>query len=250
MKKPAFIILLILFTSSFAFPQIGVNTDGSTPDSSAMLDVKSNNKGLLPPRMARTEINAIVNPANGLIVYCTDCGPSATGALSIFIAGSWIRLATAFMDPTVKTTEVTAIASKSASSGGNVTSDGGATVTARGLCWGKSANPTTDSSKTTEGTGTGIFTSYLTGLTENTTYYVRAYATNGIGTVYGNEQTFTTQLNEGFCHVDPSFDISNTKDGTMYFSGSFINCTSSNLNPDFLFKVTMEAALPLLTHVM
>ena len=237
MKKLAFITLLILFTSSFVFPQIGVNTDGSLPDGSAMLDVKSNKKGLLPPRMARVEINAIISPANGLIVYCTDCGPDNKGALTMFIAGSWIRLATAFMKPTIITTDVTSISSTSASSGGNVTSDGGATVSARGVCWGTSEDPTTDSSKTTDGIGTGSFTSNLNSLKGNTTYYVRAYATNGIGTVYGNQQSFTTMLNEGFCNADPSFDISNTKDGTIYLSGSFLNCTSSNSNSDYIFKV-------------
>ena len=60
-----------------------------------MLNVKSNNKGLLPPRMTQTEMMAIPNPANGLFVYCTDCGPSGNGrTLSIFMAGKWIGLAT------------------------------------------------------------------------------------------------------------------------------------------------------------
>ena len=195
MKKLTVFFILILFTSSFVFSQIGVNTDGSLPDGSAMLDVKSNNKGLLPPRMSRAEVNAIVNPANGLIVYCTDCVPDGTGGLSMFMAGSWIRLATAFMEPTVTTIEVTAISSTTATSGGNVTSDGGAPVTARGICWGAAANPTTDSSKTTDGTVTGSFTSNLTGLTENTTYHLRAYATNSAGTGYGNEISFKTPGN-------------------------------------------------------
>ena len=203
MKRLTLISLVILLTSSFAFSQIGVNNDGSTPDGSAMLDVKSNNKGLLPPRMSRVEINAIVNPADGLIVYCTDCGSNGTGALSMFMVGSWIRLATACIEPTVTTTAVTAIAQNTATSGGNVTSDGGATVTARGVCWGTSANPTIDSSKTTNGTGTSSFTSSLTGLAENTTYYLRAYATNSSGTSYGNEISFKTLANAGGIIFNP-----------------------------------------------
>ena len=111
----------------------------------------------------------------------------------MFIAGSWIRLATSFMEPIVTTTVVTAITSTTATSGGNVTSDGGATVTARGVCWSTSANPTTASSTfTTDGTGGGTFTSTLTGLTANTTYFARAYSTNSAGTGYGNEVSFTT----------------------------------------------------------
>ncbi|TRZ72724.1 MAG: hypothetical protein D4R97_05650 [Bacteroidetes bacterium] len=94
--------------------------------------------------------------------------------------------------PTVYTTPVINITQHTATSGGHVTSDGGATVTARGVCWSTSSNPTTADSHTLDGTGTGIFVSNLTGLTANTLYYVRAYATNSAGTSYGNELTFTT----------------------------------------------------------
>ena len=95
--------------------------------------------------------------------------------------------------PTVTTDPITAITQTTATGGGNVTSNGGLTVTARGVCWSTSPAPTTASSLTTDGTGTGLFTSNLTGLSTNTTYYVRAYATNSRGTAYGDEQTFTTQ---------------------------------------------------------
>jgi uncharacterized protein (TIGR02145 family) len=94
--------------------------------------------------------------------------------------------------PTVTTNSATNITSSSASSGGIVITDGGASVTARGVCWSISSNPTTANSHTTDGSGTGTFTSNLTGLSANTLYYVRAYATNAIGTAYGNEATFTT----------------------------------------------------------
>lgn len=75
---------------------------------------------------------------------------------------------------------------------GNVTDDGGAGITARGVCWSETGNPTTLNDKTSDGSGTGSFTSILTALTDGTTYYVRAYATNSVGTSYGNEITFTT----------------------------------------------------------
>ncbi len=79
-------------------------------------------------------------------------------------------------------------------SGGNVTSDGGAAVTARGVCWSTNHNPTTADSKTVDGSGTGAFTSNLNGLIAGTTYYIRAYATNSAGTAYGDEVSFTTLL--------------------------------------------------------
>ena len=77
-------------------------------------------------------------------------------------------------------------------SGGNISSNGGAPIIARGVCWSTSSNPTILGNKTTDSTGIGSFTSKLKGLTPNTTYYVRAYATNSFGTAYGNEQSFKT----------------------------------------------------------
>ncbi len=94
--------------------------------------------------------------------------------------------------PVVTTTIVTGITQISAVSGGNVTNDGGASVTSRGICWGITQNPTTAGNKTNDGTGPGTFASNLTGLTANTIYYVRAYATNSAGTGYGNQVTFTS----------------------------------------------------------
>ena len=100
--------------------------------------------------------------------------------------------------PTVITEEVTDITTDSATSGGNVTSDGGATVTAHGVCWSTSQNPTIDDNDgmTTDGNGTGSFTSNIPNLAPNTRYYVRAYATNSAGTGYGDEISFTTEEEE------------------------------------------------------
>jgi len=94
--------------------------------------------------------------------------------------------------PTVTTTAVSGITGNSANSGGNVTSDNGSAVTARGVCWNTTGTPTTSDNTTSDGTGTGVFTSSMTGLSASTTYYVRAYATNAYGTSYGNQETFTT----------------------------------------------------------
>lgn len=95
--------------------------------------------------------------------------------------------------PTVTTGEVTNIESTTATCSGNVKADGGATVTARGVCWSTAENPTTSDSKTTDGTGKGTYTSNLTELSPNTQYYARAYATNSKGTAYGEQRAFKTQ---------------------------------------------------------
>ncbi|MDD4386080.1 MAG: FISUMP domain-containing protein [Bacteroidales bacterium] len=94
--------------------------------------------------------------------------------------------------PELTTNTVIDITATTATSGGNVTADGGSPVTSRGICWSTSANPTTANSSVASGSGTGSFTASMTGLSSSTTYYVRAYATNSVGTTYGNQVSFTT----------------------------------------------------------
>ena len=95
-------------------------------------------------------------------------------------------------NPLLTTTAVIYITQTLATCGGNITGDGGAAVIARGVCWGTNQTPTIADNKTANGTGTGSFTSIITGLTANTTYYERAFATNSAGTAYGSVVSFTT----------------------------------------------------------
>jgi uncharacterized protein (TIGR02145 family) len=94
--------------------------------------------------------------------------------------------------PTLTTTAISSPTRTTAVSGGNITNNGGAAVTARGVCWSTSSGPVATGSHTSDGTGNGTFTSNITGLNPGTTYYVRAYATNSAGTAYGNELSFST----------------------------------------------------------
>jgi hypothetical protein len=94
--------------------------------------------------------------------------------------------------PVVTTTNVTNITQTSVTCGGNVTSDGGAKIISRGVCWSLTPNPTLIDAHTSDGEVTGIFTSQVTGLTLGSTYYIRAYASNKTGTAYGQELSFTT----------------------------------------------------------
>ena len=94
--------------------------------------------------------------------------------------------------PTLTTSVVTEISFTNALSGGNITNEGGASVISRGICWNTSVDPTTESYKTTESTGSTSFTSSLTQLTPGKKYFVRAYATNSAGTGYGESVSFTT----------------------------------------------------------
>ena len=123
--------------------------------------------------------------------------------------------------PTVTTAAVTGITKVAAVSGGNVTYDGGGTVTARGLVWGSALNPTITNNKIDGGTGLGAFVSNISGLTVSTTYHVRAFATNSAGTAYGPDVAFTTMA-----------DI--TK---MYVVGDY-NSWGNNANAKFIISTT------------
>ncbi len=143
--------------------------------------------------------------------------------------------------PSLTTRELLNITNTTATGGGSITNDGGSSITAKGICWNTSPNPTTADSKTTDGTGTGTFTSFITGLSANVTYYVRAYAINSTGTGYGNQQTFTTSSTSntlpvvtstsvtGLTTVQATFnaEVNNQGGGTVTERGAVWN-TSGN----------------------
>jgi hypothetical protein len=148
--------------------------------------------------------------------------------------GNEINFTTLADKPTVTTNNVTNIMAHQATSGGYVTSDGGADVIARGVCWSTSQAPTISDSHTEDGTGTGAFTSTITGLTANTDYYLRAYATNIAGTNYGEQQTFRTSTSSGGSTFTQSFEsgipstwtvIDNNNDGYTWTAKSAIPTT-------------------------
>jgi len=141
--------------------------------------------------------------------------------------------------PTLSTTAITSITTNSATSGGNITSDGGAAVTASGVCWSTTANPVAAGSHTTDGATTGTFTSSMTGLISSTTYYVRAYATNSVGTAYGNELSFKTLAGIPSLTTTTVTQITSTtatsggiiiSDGGATITASGV-CWSTNQNP-------------------
>ena len=124
--------------------------------------------------------------------------------------------------PTVTTSVVTNITSSTADGGGEVTSENGASVTAKGVCWSTSTNPNLSDAHTSDGTGTGVFTSNLSNLTGSTQYYVRAYATNSYGTNYGNEEQFVTA-----CSSVSTFPYIENFDSWTTSTPDY-NCTADN----------------------
>ena len=156
--------------------------------------------------------------------------------------------------PTVTTTAISEIDKTTATGGGEVTADGGATVTARGICWSTTQNPTISDSYTTDGTGTGSFTSSMTGLAANTTYYVRAYATNSAGTAYGDEVSFTT-LPDGMLgdvNIDGAITLDDVSMLLGYVMGSVQLSGQGLLNADVNEdgSITLDDVSVLLMTVM
>lgn len=136
-----------------------------------------------------TTASIVVSPTTSTtytVIGTNQYGCTDTASITVTVIPPTITL------PMVFTSAITDSTPNTATCGGNVTYDGHETVTARGVCWSTSTHPTISDSHTTDGTGTGVFTSNITGLFPNTTYYVRAYATNSLGTAYGNEVSFTT----------------------------------------------------------
>lgn len=110
--------------------------------------------------------------------------------------------------PTIITDTVTELGYNYAISGGTVLSNGGFYVSARGVCWNTTGNPDVNQNISINGTETGNFSSNIPNLLPNTTYYYKAYATNSIGTAYGQEKTFTTAPGDSV-FTDP-------RDGQLY----------------------------------
>jgi uncharacterized protein (TIGR02145 family) len=104
--------------------------------------------------------------------------------------------------PTLITTDVSGITQTTVTTGGTISNDGGVTITERGIVFGTSTNPTTSNTKITSGSGTVSFSINITSLTPNTTYYIRSYAINGVGTGYGNQQSFRTINSQTITDID------------------------------------------------
>ena len=177
-----------LFTGTVA---IGTNN----PSAAAALDITSTTQGLLLPRLTYAQKMSISSPDAGLVLWCSDCG--TRGEMQVYDGNSFVNLiggsASLALPAISSTTGAYSITTSSAISGGVVSSDGGSTVYSRGIVWGTSTGPTIALvTKTTDGTGVGTYTSTMTGLTSGVTYYVRAYATNNIGTKYGTEISFNS----------------------------------------------------------
>lgn len=168
-------------------------------------------------------------------------GAHAAGAVDVVVSapGTWNTLANAYTyggapvtAPTVTTATQSGVTHNSATLGGNVTADGGASVTDRGIVWGTSADPTTGNNKVQIGTGTGVFSQLVTGLPPSTTVHVRAYAINTAGTAYGSNISFATNAApvavNSLNRANPNPSRAATVNWTLTFANTVTGVTASN----------------------
>ena len=146
------------------------------------------------PNKTSAQKNAMTSISTGTVIWCSDCG--TRGQMQVYNGYEWTDLTgAAALTNSISFGSISSsnISSSTASITTTINTDGGNTITSRGIVWNSSINPTIAlSTKTSSGTGTGTFSESITGLTASTVYYVRTYATNANGTVYGNEISFTT----------------------------------------------------------
>ncbi len=178
------------YGSSLSIPTITVDAKGRIT-AAINTPITPNNF----PNKTNVEKNALpISTATGTVIWCSDCGTK--GQLQVFNGTEWTDLTggTALTTGIVLSTlNLTEISSTSATAATSISNDGGATITAKGVVWSTSVNPTIAlTTKTNNGTGTSAYTASITTLVASTLYYVRAYATNANGTVYGTQQSFTT----------------------------------------------------------
>ena len=294
--KRFFLYSILFFLGSATYAQVSISKDNSAPHPSAMLDVKSDNQGVLLPKVSLIATNValpVVNPAVGLMVYNTATSGDSLhrvhnghyywdgfswiqvslrkgtniGDMQYWNGNSWVPVPvgrpgqylqlsvqgiptwTGHAFPTVFTLPGSEITDVSATTGGNIASDGGAFISERGVCWNMTGNPTVTDNRTLDGTGNGTYLSYLTGLAPGTLYFVRAYCTNDVGTVYGGEISFTTLtvptvLNDSIRSITQTTAQGGgnvTSDGGVQVTARGL-CWSHNPNPTIADSLTNDGA--------
>ena len=179
------------------------------------------------PNKTSAQKNAMTSVSTGTVIWCSDCG--TRGQMQVYNGYEWTDLTgAAALTNSISFGSISSsnISSSTASITTTINSDGGASISSRGIVWNTSINPTIAlSTKTNSGTGTGTFSESISGLSTSTVYYVRTYATNANGTVYGNEISFTTT------GVTPSLTTTAASSTTInsFTTGGTISSDGGNL---------------------
>lgn len=224
LKSDSATVVSFVVASGSGFSERGVCYDiatGPTTDKSKVIDNGSSTAATFTVKLGGLSF------ATAYFVRAYAITPNGT------VYGKEITFTTLPVLPTVTTATITSIAGTSATGGGNITNDGGSAITARGICYSLTANPTISSSKTSDGTGSGVFVSSMTKLNGLTTYHVRAYATNTVGTTYGSDVQFTTLVSTRLWYVPGD-----------YVTASYPGSTLQNWDPANSPQVKSLATAP------
>src|SRR5664280_1164814 len=224
LKSDSATVVSFVVASGSGFSERGVCYDiatGPTTDKSKVIDNGSSTSSTFTVKLGGLSF------ATAYFVRAYAITPNGT------VYGKEITFTTLPVLPTVTTATITSIAGTSATGGGDITNDGGSAITARGICYSLTANPTLSSSKTSDGTGSGVFVSLMTKLNGLTTYHVRAYATNTVGTTYGSDVQFTTLVSTRLWYVPGD-----------YVTASYPGSTLQNWDPANSPQVKSLATAP------
>ncbi len=159
------------------------------------------NDGMVPLSSAESNIFTTINSLRGNDHTEIRAVPWNSDLIFREILPHLLELSGQFFLPQLTTIEVTNVTPTTAVSGANISNDGGTAIIEKGICWNTLQNPSIEDTCNFHGEGTGRFTSELSDLFPETTYYVRAFATNSVGTAYGNQNTFKTK--KGINDVPP-----------------------------------------------
>ena len=191
---------MFLISGISIIAQVSISVDSTQPDQSAMLDVKSTSKGLLLPRVTHVRVDSIMNPANGLLLYCTDCGNAGGGALVMFISGAWCIFNPGCLLPRPPSSGIHVPTSI------HITWNWNPVSYATGYKWNTTNNYATATNLA------GVTTITETGLTCNTPYtrYVWAYS------ACGNSAVTTLNQSTLSCSFICGQAFTDTRDGKTY----------------------------------
>jgi hypothetical protein len=239
---PTVITEFVNSTETAAFVEVNISNNGGTPitesgvcwstNDNPTIDDNKTTDGILDTGYFESKIEGLITNTQYYVrAYATNIEGTGYGETVSFTTKGLAKLTTA---------DISELTAASALSGGNITSDGGSEITARGVCWNTSINPTINNNKTSDSIGAGMFSSKIINLTENVLYYARAYATNSTGTSYGNMISFTTtSATKPILNTSAMSNISQTEaisGGTISSDGGAAItargvCWSTNSNP-------------------
>ncbi len=218
LKQGMYFISISDDASTYSSRLVNIGTSSENPK---IESVSGGKTGTLTLKQARAQMDMLYTSGDSL-QYDGYSGAATSIVLDVPTTSKTITFVFQ-MQPVISTDSVKTITDSSATAVATISSDGGAAVTARGFCWSYVHNPTLADSVVYVGSGTGSFSGNMTNLLADTICYVRAFATNSVGTAYGNELHFGTFALGNFYQGGNIFYIDSTGEHGMIMKTSFLD---------------------------